>query len=94
MQPAPQGLDGGASPPKLFGKLAELVDLVAIDRLEQGLARREVAVERSDADAGAFATASRLASGPPALKTAAAASSRRSRLRIASARGLRAGFSG
>src|SRR5580700_3334639 len=35
------------------------------------------------------ATASRLASAPPALKTAFAASSTRSRLRTASARGLR-----
>src|SRR5580700_6542952 len=36
-----------------------------------------------------FATASRLASGPPAENTAFAASSTRSRLRTASARGLR-----
>src|ERR1700688_2341162 len=36
-----------------------------------------------------LATASRLASGPPALNTALAASSTRSRLRTASARGLR-----
>src|SRR5271157_4306098 len=39
-----------------------------------------------------FATASRLASGPPAPKTSAAASRRRSRLRTASARVLRTGF--
>src|SRR5271166_6135948 len=39
-----------------------------------------------------FATASRLASGPPALKMSAAAFSRRSRFRIASARVLRTGF--
>src|SRR5258708_39582032 len=38
------------------------------------------------------ATASRLASAPPALKTAFAASSTRSRLRTASARGLRGPF--
>src|SRR6266436_2701807 len=38
-----------------------------------------------------FATASRLASGPPALNTALAASSTRSRLRSASARGFRDG---
>src|ERR1700733_9622210 len=36
-----------------------------------------------------FATASRLASGPPALNTTFAASSTRSRLRIASVRGRR-----
>src|ERR1700754_472930 len=36
-----------------------------------------------------LATASRLASGPPALNTAFAAASTRSRLRTASARGLR-----
>ena len=36
-----------------------------------------------------FATASRLASGPPALNTAFADSSTRSRLRTASERGLR-----
>src|SRR6476659_5916176 len=36
-----------------------------------------------------LATASRLASGPPALNTALAVSSRRSRLRSASARGFR-----
>src|ERR1700687_2348903 len=36
-----------------------------------------------------LATASKLASGPPALNTAFAASSTRSRLRTASARGLR-----
>src|SRR5579863_4092900 len=36
-----------------------------------------------------LATASRLASGPPALNTAFAADSTRSRLRTASARGLR-----
>src|SRR5258708_16802890 len=36
-----------------------------------------------------LATASRLASGPPALNTAFAAESTRSRLRTASARGLR-----
>src|ERR1700722_2241055 len=37
-----------------------------------------------------LATASRLASGPPALNTVLAAASTRSRLRTASARGLRA----
>jgi AcrR family transcriptional regulator len=41
----------------------------------------------------ARATASRLASAPPALKTALAASRTRSRLRTASARGLRVLFS-
>src|SRR5258708_21002011 len=41
----------------------------------------------------ARATASRLASAPPALKTAFAASSTRSRLRTASARGFRVFFS-
>src|SRR5271166_2439126 len=39
-----------------------------------------------------FATASRLALGPPAPKTSAAPSRRRSRLRTASARALRTGF--
>ena len=43
---------GGRFLPHLPGKLGQLVDLAAIDRLEQGLARREVAVERADADAG------------------------------------------
>ena len=78
---------------QLLGQFAELLHLAPIDRLEQGLAGREMPVERADADPGARATASRLASGPPALKTAFAASSTRSRLRTASARGFRGLFS-
>ena len=54
MQPAPQGLDGGSLPPQLIRELAELIHLVAIDRLEQRFASRKVAVERSDADASAL----------------------------------------
>ena len=40
---------GSASSGKLFGQLAELIDLVPIDRLEQRLARREMSIERADA---------------------------------------------
>ena len=36
---------------QLFGEVAEMVHLMAINRLEQGLARREMPVERADADA-------------------------------------------
>ena len=38
---------------QLFRKFDELLDLAAIDGLEQRLARREMAVERADADPGA-----------------------------------------
>ena len=38
---------------QLFRKLAELLHLASIDRLEQGLARGEVAVEGADANPGA-----------------------------------------
>ena len=37
-----------------FGQFAELLHLAPIDRLEQRLARREVAIERPDADPGPF----------------------------------------
>ena len=81
---------GSVSRRQFLREFAELIHLVAIDRLEQCLARREMPIERADADARAFVTASRLASGPPALKTSAAASSSRSRFRTESERGLRA----
>ena len=72
---------------QLLGQLDELLHLAAVDRLEQRLAGREMPVQRADADAGMPRHGLRLASGPPALNTAFAASSTRSRLRSASARG-------
>ncbi len=72
-----------------LGQTRELVDFAAIDRLEQGFARREVTVERADADAGALGDSLEARLGPPTLNTRVAAFSRRSRLRSESARGLR-----
>ena len=51
-QPAAQGIDGRGSHLQLFRQFDELLHLAAIDCLEQILTRREVAVERPDADAG------------------------------------------
>ena len=52
-QPAPQGVDRIGFALQLLGQFAELLHLAPIDGLEQGLAGREVAIERADADAGA-----------------------------------------
>jgi len=54
VQPAPQRLDRVLFILQLLGQLAELLDLAPVHRLEQILARRKMAVERADADAGAF----------------------------------------
>ena len=43
---------GGASAARVFGEFYKLIDLTAIDGLKDVLARREMAVERADADAG------------------------------------------
>ena len=45
---------GSAVALQLLGKFAELLDLASVHGFEQRLARREMAVERADADAGAF----------------------------------------
>ena len=37
---------------QLLGQIGKLLHLAAVHRLEQGLARREMAVKRADADAG------------------------------------------
>ena len=52
VKPAPQSIDRGGLSRQLPRKLAELIHLVAVNGLEQGLARREVAVERPNPDPG------------------------------------------
>src|SRR6185312_7963917 len=51
-QPAAQRVDRRSLALQLLGQLAELLDLAAIDRLIERLARRKMAIERADADAG------------------------------------------
>ena len=51
VQPVPQRLDGVAIEGELSGQLAEMVDLVTVDGLEQRLARWEMPIQRSYADA-------------------------------------------
>ena len=50
MQPPAQRLDRLGVRGQSFGKLGQLVDFVAIDRLEQGFTRRKMPIERADAD--------------------------------------------
>ena len=85
---------GAASRGKLLGEIDELVDLVAVDGLEQRLARREMAIERADADPGR--AGHRLEAGVRAAgaEHVARRLQQRSRLRSESARGLRLAFSG
>ena len=52
LQPAAQRLDRLGLVLQLLGQFAELLHLAPIDGLEQGLARREVPIERADADTG------------------------------------------
>ena len=66
-----------------------MLHLAPMDRLEQGFAGWKMPVEGAYAHAGGARDGSRLASAPPALKTARAASRSRSRLRTASMRGFR-----
>jgi hypothetical protein len=52
MQPAPQSVDRRCFASEALRKLAELIDFTPIHSLEQGLARREMTIERPYADAG------------------------------------------
>ena len=52
-QPATQRVDGLSLALQRFRQFAELLHFAPIHRLEQGLASREVAVQRPDADTGA-----------------------------------------
>src|SRR5262249_25694712 len=51
-QPAAQGLDRRGLAPQMFRQLGELLHFTPVDRLEQGLSGREMAIERADADPG------------------------------------------
>ena len=52
VKPAPKASTGAVSAASCSRQLAELIHLATINCLEQGLARREVAIERPDADPG------------------------------------------
>ena len=52
MEPAPQRLQRRRLGSERDGEIDKLVDLAAVDSLEQRLARREMAIERADADPG------------------------------------------
>ena len=51
VKPAPQRADRVGLERELSGKLAEMIDLMTVDGLEQRLARWEMPVQRADADA-------------------------------------------
>ena len=53
-QPTAQGIDGRGRILQFFGQFDELLHLAAIDCFEQILTRREMAVERTDADTRPF----------------------------------------
>src|SRR5271166_7101668 len=54
VQPSPQSFDWRSFVGEALRELAELIHFTPVYRLEQGLARREVTIERSDADASAL----------------------------------------
>src|ERR1700735_5643572 len=102
MQPLTQRLNRPCLLFQSFCEIGQLLDLMAVNRLEQRLARREMTVKGANSHTrrsrdsfeappppAVPATPSGLAPGPPPLNTALAASSRRSRFRSASARGFR-----
>ena len=71
---------------------AQVGEFLAVERLDQRLAGREVPVEGADADPGSRAICSSVTGSRPEANAARAASSSRARLRSASARGRRGGL--
>jgi hypothetical protein len=68
----------------------EFFNFAVIDGFDEGVAGVKVAVERAGADAGLACDFVEAGAGPALVKTSLATSRMRSRLRWASARGLRA----
>jgi hypothetical protein len=89
-QPATQGFDRECLTLQLFGNVAELFHLAAIDGLKQGFAGREVTVQRPDADSGSSCHGFEARLWAACAEDGFRTSRRRSRLRTASVRGFRA----